>query len=83
MQVFLAIQHAVRTHFPQFVPLPNEPASAKPPSAVDVGVDGTGAPSGNASTGLYYLFPAWSTLAGRSVEEAASLIDAARLRSSL
>jgi len=48
-----------------------------------VGVDGTGAPSGNASTGLYYLFPAWSTLAGRSVEEAASLIDAARIRSSL
>ena len=80
-KVLLGIQHAVRTHFPQFVPLPNEPGT-KLAAAADVGVDGTGAPAGS-SGGLHYLFPAWSALGGRSVEEAASLIDAARLRSLL
>ena len=83
-KVLLAIQHTIRTHFPDFVPIPNEPKTVRDaPIANRIDGDVTCSVTLDGQPrGLTYFFPEWSQLAGTSLEEARLMVDAVRAHSS-
>lgn len=83
-KVLLAIQHTIRTYFPDFVPVPNEPKTVRnAPLANRIDGDETcSITSDGLPRGLTYYFPEWSELAGTNLEEARQVLDSVRARSS-
>ena len=84
-KVLLAIQHAIRTYFPDFVPVPNEPKTVRDaPIANRIDGDLTCSinPDGQ-PRGLTYYFPEWAQLAGTDYDEARQMVDSIRTGSLL